>query len=112
MTSKMSRENLIEDAEGIPGTVLPFQGQQIWVYNQNDELKEPVLLSMIRSVRDGDVSVMQQWAGLRMIISEYKGIWSGFGIRYTTMLLRTKAKDYTFKVVRFRNTFLMLLKAG
>lgn len=106
-----SLQNVIEDAAGIPVPVLPFQGQQIWVYSHgDDELKEPLLLSMIRSVQHGDLSGMRKWAGLRMIISDYKGIWSGFGIRYTTMLLRTGAKDYAVKVVSFRNTCLVLLK--
>lgn len=104
---------LTENAEGIPVPVLPFQGQQFWVYNQEEDgLKEPVLLSMIRSVRKGDAAALQKWARLRMIVSEYKGIWSGLGIRYTNVQLRAGTTDYVIKVVSFGSTSLVLLKTG
>jgi hypothetical protein len=113
MAGDTGLHGLTENAEGIPVPVLPFQGQQFWVYNQEEDgLKEPVLLSMIRSVRKGDAAALQKWARLRMIVSEYKGIWSGLGIRYTNVQLRAGATDYVIKVVSFGSTSLVLLKTG
>lgn len=99
-------------AREFPVRVLPSQGQEIWVYNsEKNEANEPVLLSMIRSVRKGKTEDLQKWGELQMIVSDYTGFWSRLGISYTRMLLRTENRDYSVMVIRFRSTFLICLKA-
>ena len=97
----------------IPVPVLPSQGQQIWVYNnEKDEVREPVLLSMIRLVQKGKTEDLQKWGKLQMIVSDYTGFWTRLGITYTRILFRTENRICSVKVIRFRSTFLILLKAG
>jgi len=97
----------------VPVPVLPSPGQQIWVYhNEMDEGREPVLLSIIRSVQKGKTEDLQKWGELKMIISDYTGFWTRLGITYTRMLLQTENRNYSVSVIRLKSTFLMLLKAG
>lgn len=113
VAGEISLQNLMGDAESIAVSGLPFQGRQIWIYNREEgELTEPVLLTMMRSARNGDRAGFQKWSGLQIIISEYKGVWSGLGIRYTNLKLRAGATDYSITVISFRNTFLVLQRAG
>ncbi len=119
MVSKMNWLTGLLDLMQISGLtekavpVLPAQGQQIWIYNhEKQESREPALLTMIRSLQRGETKSLQNLTDLEMVISDYTGIWNNWGINYTRMIFRAGGKDYSLKVVRFKSTFLMLLKAG
>lgn len=105
--------NLFMTEKDAAVSVLPLRGQQIWVYNsEGDQVREPVLVSIIRSVQKGDATDLRRWGKLKLVISEYKGFWTRLGITYTRMLMQTESRSYDVKVVRFKSNCLMFLKAA